>query len=521
MTNDDTKPSRIPIGHFAVLLGAMLLTFVFHGSKRAAVFTVGLPLAMMLLSSSSWFQSKLGLLRIFSITAAVLALVFACRWHWAPDAFFGGMIAQISAAFYVVVAGTTLAASACTWFAFNQKWILYKWRWLVLTLFVGIVVALGAIVQRAEIGLSSSAILRAIATHEQPDDQERYARQELSVLLSISGRELEAELIADSRGNPSTSSVAFTANEIEPLPWRETIEDIARREQLVIVMEAHNAPKHRQWIEQALPIFHRAGFRDYAAETLAPMTRALQLRGYPTNTTGYYSADPSFGNLLRTASNLGFRFHAYDSLVTDFQRREINQAQNIADLVAANPDRKFLIHAGYGHVLKTPDEYGHVMMAGHLWEMTGVEPYCIYQTWHSPEETESNQLSKLIEASGEIKMLTPPPTGIENGQLNFPDGAVDAIVVHSPSVGGPATREHCFPLQRKRITGKWLGNEWPVLIGAFKKNESPMAIALDQVMLKTNEREFVLWVPDTPHEIRVFNTNGQMNTGSDLLEFEQ
>ena len=48
-----------------------------------------------------------------------------------------------------------------------------------------------------------------------------------------------------------------------------------------------------------------------------------------------------------------------------------------------------------------------------------------------------------------------------------------------------------------------------------------MAIALDQVMLKTNEREFVLWVPDTPHEIRVFNTNGQMNTGSDLLEFEQ
>ena len=73
MTNDDTKPSRIPIGHFAVLLGAMLLTFVFHGSKRAAVFTVGLPLAMMLLSSSSWFQSKLGLLRIFSITAAVLA----------------------------------------------------------------------------------------------------------------------------------------------------------------------------------------------------------------------------------------------------------------------------------------------------------------------------------------------------------------------------------------------------------------------------------------------------------------
>ena len=118
-------------------------------------------------------------------------------------------------------------------------------------MFVGIVVALGAIVQRAEIGLSSSAILRAIATHEQPDDQERYARQELSVLLSISGRELEAELIADSRGNPSTSSVAFTANEIEPLPWRETIEDIARREQLVIVMEAHNAPKHRQWIEQA------------------------------------------------------------------------------------------------------------------------------------------------------------------------------------------------------------------------------------------------------------------------------
>ena len=118
MPYDHTEPGPIPTWYFAILAGAMLLTFVFHGSTRAAFFAVGLPLAMMLLSSSSWFQSRLGLLKIFSITAAVLALVFACRWYWAPDAFFGGMIALISAAFYVFAllfrSGTTACSSLTT-----------------------------------------------------------------------------------------------------------------------------------------------------------------------------------------------------------------------------------------------------------------------------------------------------------------------------------------------------------------------------------------------------------------------
>ena len=256
----------------------------------------------------------------------------------------------------------------------------------------------------------------------------------------------------------------------------ETFTKIAKQERLIIIMEAHNSPKHRQWIEQTLPILWNAGFRDYAAEGLSESGPSLKQRGYPLRSTGVYVSDPHFGNVLRTAIALDFDLHTYDTYGNDFEVREYGQAVNLAKLFAANPKLKLVVHAGYGHVLKTPDKTGMKTMAAHLWEMTGIEPYCIWQTFHSPEEREARQLAELSEPGGEPMMLVPAPTGLSDPQFRFPPGSVDAIVVHPPGVGGPDQRIHSFKKARLRVAGDWNGSEWPVLIGAFKKGESTDAV---------------------------------------------
>jgi hypothetical protein len=288
-------------------------------------------------------------------------------------------------------------------------------------------------------------------------------------------------------------------------------------------MEAHNSPKHREWIEQVLPVLREAGFRDYAAEGLGESPQSLQQRGYPVTSTGFYVSDPQFGNVLRTAINLGLELHRYEAQGKNYRDREREQAANLAKLFAENPKLKLVVHAGYGHVFKKPLQGGEKMMAAYLWEMTAIEPYCILQTWHSPEEVEARQLARLVEGN-QPAMLVPAPRGLKDPQFMYPDGAVDALVVHAPSVGSPAERVHPYRAARKRIAGAWKGTEWPVLIGAFKKGESPDAVALDQAMLRAGERRFVLWVPPADYEVRLFGMRGRVKPvtpdGSPVLQLD-
>ena len=509
------------LSQLCVVIAACLLSFAVSGTLRTAVFLTVFPFAMMLICSRSWFRFQRPLIRIVAFTAAVLVAVYLYRWFIDPHAFLGGVPKELRNVLYSSIALLTLTTSGLTYFAFNRNGRLYKSRWLVFGMLTALLLTIGVATQRARVGWSPAGMLLAISHYEGSDDP--YERQELSSLLAACGRESDAEAVwqANLSEHAALELPASMSNidELHALRWRQTMNEIARRERIIIIMEAHNASRHRQWIEQVLPILHQQGFRDYAAETLAEPTRALRLSGYPTMTTGYYTRDPSFGNLLRTAATFGFDFHAYESLSSDRQQRELGQAENLARLMSARPDAKFVIHVGYAHAWKTPSDDGNLLMAGHLWRLTGIEPYCIYQTWHGPNEARARDLARLVSSDGQPVMLIPPPAPIRTltGQFNWPTGAVDALVVHPATEGGPANRTHGFPAARRRTNGTWLGEEWPVLVGAFQRNESPQAIALDQVMLKHGEREFVLWLPEADFEIRVFNQRGETDAAKIAL----
>lgn len=283
-------------------------------------------------------------------------------------------------------------------------------------------------------------------------------------------------------------------------------------------MEAHNATQHREWIAQTLPIFYKAGFRHYAAEALQEAGDALKTRGYPVQTTGFYVADPRFGNLLRRAIELGYAIHEYESLlVSEIPQREEQQAQTLANIIAANPGCKILIHAGYAHSFKQPVPGVGKWMAARLWEKTGIEPYCIYQ---SNDEYDSHNYPRLVELAGatdEPKMLIPPPFRLTNPQFaGIPTGAIDALVIHPLSKGKPpAARKPVFRSDMTQISGRWLESEWPIVVGAYRTGEPVDAIALDQVMLRQGESEFELWIPTQPYELRITSPSGVVDIDVD------
>jgi hypothetical protein len=86
-------------------------------------------------------------------------------------------------------------------------------------------------------------------------------------MLAICGREADAELVLGShvsggnrKARSADSSHPIDTSGFQMRPWRETLAKIAAHERLIVIMEAHNAPKHRQWIEQTLSILQTAGF---------------------------------------------------------------------------------------------------------------------------------------------------------------------------------------------------------------------------------------------------------------------
>jgi hypothetical protein len=59
------------------------------------------------------------------------------------------------------------------------------------------------------------------------------------------------------------------------------------------------------------------------------------------------------------------------------------------------------------------------------------------------------------------------------------------------------------------VSGRCVTANPPVVIAAYQKGEPPSAIPLDQVMLRENERDFALWIPQAAdYDLMVFGTRG-------------
>lgn len=180
----------------------------------------------------------------------------------------------------------------------------------------------------------------------------------------------------------SEDSIHF-AN-FKPIDALDYLKETASKEKVIIINEAHHQPYHRIFTIKLLKTLYEKGFRYFGAETLSSWDTLLNKRKYPIQNTGYYTREPLYADLIRTALDLGYTVFSYetnsirpDSAGINF--REIEQAKNIKKVMTTNPDGKFLIHCGYDHLVETDYPGWGKAMAGRLTEITGVNPFTIDQ----------------------------------------------------------------------------------------------------------------------------------------------
>ena len=168
---------------------------------------------------------------------------------------------------------------------------------------------------------------------------------------------------------------------IDAIPY---ILEQAKSHQIVIINEAHHMPQHRVFVTQLLDGLYNQGFRHFGMETYlaSPMNDStLQVNGHATLKSGYYSKEPQFGNLIRSAHQIGYKLFGYESENhKNGKEREINHARNIEKYLLKYPNEKLIIYCGFDHGYEGQMGYNwEKAMAGRLKEFTNLDPLTINQ----------------------------------------------------------------------------------------------------------------------------------------------
>jgi len=246
----------------------------------------------------------------------------------------------------------------------------------------------------------------------------------------------------------------------------------SKTEQLIIINEAHHNTSHRVFTTSLLQGLYDNGYRFFGLEAISDTL--INKRKFVTNESGYYTNEPQLANLINEATKIGFILFGYDVQGKNGKEREIAQSENIAKLIAKNPNSKFLIHCGYEHVVEgTPGiKNWEKAMAGRLKEMTKINPFTIDQVaysekgdvkFNSPYIQMVNSKNPVIMVDSSGKTFN---GGVENDQT-------DCRIIH-PLTKYINERPNWLSLSGKRKTYKIPSSkitEYPVLILAYRINE--------------------------------------------------
>lgn len=176
-------------------------------------------------------------------------------------------------------------------------------------------------------------LLERMRTQAGRDEDAQAAIRELfGTYATFVGQQQEA-LEAFATGRPATQP--FDTVALARLVPEDAVEGVARlaaQHQAVFINEAHHVPRDRAFAATLLPKLRSLGFSYLAVETLADADSQLNARGYPVRASGFYSNEPVFGDLLRTAIALGFT---------------VVPARHVTDrILAKDPKARLVVYGG-------------------------------------------------------------------------------------------------------------------------------------------------------------------------------
>lgn len=237
-----------------------------------------------------------------------------------------------------------------------------------------------------------------------------------------------------------------------------------------------------------LPHLWAKGFRYLAAETLSSLDSSLNQRGYPTRESGFYSKEPVFGELLRTAQRIGFTLLPYEASGSRSQdEREHGQARNLNErILAKDPNARILVHAGYAHINESGLIAGAKPMALRFREITGIDPVTVEQTVmreRGRPVLEHPQYRRTVaRATGDAPFVLRDSA---DGFWSARPGRNDVTVITPPTVmrtGRPGWRWSVGTRQAVDLPTGFCGAANPCVVTARHEAESAEAVPIDAML---------------------------------------
>ena len=163
-------------------------------------------------------------------------------------------------------------------------------------------------------------------------------------------------------------------------PAIEVIARLAHGRRAVFLNEAHNLPETRSLTVPLLARLRQDGFNTLAVETLYSTDTKLAERGYVTAKSGFYTREPVYAQMVRTALKLGFKVVAYEADEAQMgEARERDQARKLNRLLS-DQEVRLVVNAGYGHIQESGAYLGGKSMAQYLRILSNVDPLTVEQT---------------------------------------------------------------------------------------------------------------------------------------------
>ncbi|WP_424000867.1 hypothetical protein [Maribacter sp. IgM3_T14_3] len=327
-----------------------------------------------------------------------------------------------------------------------------------------------------------------------------------------------------------TRDTAYTISEIDSINEKykkvnavNLIVKQSKEYKLLIINEAHHNSSHRVFTKSLLKKLYKNGYSNIGFEDLdngSNKDSLLNKRKYPLQKSGFYMTDPQFGDLVRSALEIGFNVFSYEQTSdVNGTEREIEQARNIQKVIEERPNEKFIIHCGYAHALEGNYESWGKAMAGRLTEFTGIDPLTIYQVLYTEKSKPefNHPLLKALKLTEAIALIDK-----EGNPMEYVRGESwsDIAILHPNTVFENGRPNWLIKNGNKmiKLNLKNIEMDYPIMVLAYKKGEDiKTAIPMD-ILEVENKTEFInLVLRQGEYEIVVRNSNGraqkfQLNT---------
>lgn len=272
------------------------------------------------------------------------------------------------------------------------------------------------------------------------------------------------------------------------LPALAYIPALARNYRAVFLNEAHNIALTRTLTVRLLKPLREEGFNVFAVETLySSDIAALNKRGYPTAASGFYTREPIYAEMVRTALRLGYRVVAYEADANHTgDAREAQQAENLWKILKDDPTAKLVVNAGYAHIQKTGQFLGAQSMAEHFVKDSGITPLTVEQTVLIPHLDHSMDHPDYSAIIGALHPQQPIVFANKDGKPWSLRPGYDVSVIFPEEhfvVGRPTWAGLWGARVPYVVNGSSCQNHWPCMVAARYANEGNDAIPADRMVL--------------------------------------